>query len=184
MEKKDKQTTVIIRLSHRRMLYDIANNAFVVGLSESGERRQWVHDIVEGQNADRVERVLWMAFCRLRDKLAGCRRIDRVETTPGDRMTHPWDVETRLAGGDKSDHHSREYLIKMTMRGEVRKAKADYWGVLCYEYMTATAIADWLEMTAPEQAPCWKTKGEMAWEALMDSVVNIGGQGRRALPVI
>ena len=178
MEKQDKQMTVIIRLSHRRLLYDIANNAFVVGLSESGERRQWVQDIVEGQNADRVERVLWRAFCQLRDRLAGCGRIDRVETCYRERVMHPQSIE---AGNGPASH---EYLIKVKMRCTVSKTTADYWGILCYEYMTAMAIADWLEMTSSEQATRWEAKGEKAWKNLMDSIARTGGQQRRTLPAI
>ena len=56
----------LIRLSRKRILYDIANNAFVTAETMTDEaNRHWAQDIIEHQNIDRVNRVLWLAYMRV-----------------------------------------------------------------------------------------------------------------------
>lgn len=163
-----KNTTAIIRLSRQRIIYDISNNAFVVGetISDDPHCRHYVQDVVEGQNRDRVDRVVWLAFCRARALFA--RFIDdREECPPPLPNCHP-----------------EEYVIRLLVPGGLPHPLLDYWAILVYEYVTATAIADWLEMTAPTKADPWRRRMEQAEERLIRSIATRRPIARKRMEVV
>ena len=158
MKKKTKTTTAIIRLSKQRMIYDIANNAFVVGetIEDAGPHiRHLVQDVVEGQNIDRVCRVMSLAFCRVKDLL------------------RQWVVDVE-----------EEYVLRIVVPYGLPRCTIDYWAILAYEYVTASAIADWLGITAKDKAPEWQRKADEAAERLFKGVSLCHRHARKRMEVV
>lgn len=140
------------------MIYDIANNAFVVGQTlEDVEPhvRHLVQDVVEGQNIDRVSRVMSLAFCRVKELL------------------HRWMVDD-----------DEEYVIRLVVKGGLQRCTIDYWAILAYEYVTTSAIADWLDVTAKDKAEVWRVKAEKAAELLVKGVAGCHGHARKRMEVV
>ena len=116
MKKKTNTTTAVIRLSKQRMIYDISNNTFVIGetIEDVGPHaKHLVQDVVEGQNIDRVCRVMSLAFCRVKDLL------------------RQWVMD-----------EEEEYAFRLIVPDDLPRCTIDYWAILAYEYVTASAIAD------------------------------------------
>jgi hypothetical protein len=158
MKKKTKTTTAIIRLSKQRMIYDIANNAFVVGetIEDAGPHaKHLVQDVVEGQNIDRVCRVMSLAFCRVKDLL------------------RQWVVDVE-----------EEYVLRIVVPYGLPRCTIDYWAILAYEYVTASAIADWLGITAKDKAPEWQRKADEAAERLFKGVSLCHRHARKRMEVV
>ena len=146
----------LIRLSRERLLYDISNNAYVVGesLPDGDSRlRHLVQDITEGQNRDRIDRVLWLAFCRT------AHLFGRLLASPPSPR-HP---QHPFAGS--------EYVLTLRL-GDTRRATIDYWAILAYEMMTAAALADWLAVAAPDHALVWQQRAEATARQLSQSVAT------------
>lgn len=155
---KKKTTTAVIRLSKQRMIYDIANNAFVVGetIEDAGSHvKHLVQDVVEGQNIDRVYRVMSLAFCRVKDLL------------------RQWVID-----------EEEEYVIRLVVPCGLARCTIDNWAILAYEYVTASAIADWLDITAADMAVAWKRKAEEAGEKLASSVALCHRHARKRMEVV
>ncbi|MBO4850332.1 MAG: hypothetical protein J5529_05435 [Prevotella sp.] len=163
-----KTTTAIIRLSRQRIIYDISNNAFVVGetIADDPHARHHVQDVVEGQNRDRVDRVVWLAFCRARAFFVKF-LDDREGCQPPPEGRHP-----------------EEYVIRLFVPGGLSRPMLDYWAILVYEYVTASAIADWLELTAPEKAEPWRRRMEQAEERLTKSIATKRPVARKRMEVV
>ena len=158
MKKRTKTTTAVIRLSKQRMSYDIANNAFVIGETigkDAPHARHLVQDVVEGQNVDRVCRVMYLAFCRVKDLL-----------------------RQRVVEDDA------EYVIRLIVPNGLATCTLDYWAILAYEYVTASAIADWLEMTAEDKAAVWQRKADEAADRLTRSVATCHRRARKRMEVV
>ncbi|MBR6182747.1 MAG: hypothetical protein IKQ77_16260 [Prevotella sp.] len=172
MKKKTKTTTAIIRLSKQRMIYDIANNAFVVGetIEDAGPHiRHLVQDVVEGQNIDRVCRVMSLAFCRVKDLL------------------RQWVVDVEETGCSLSTHQNageEEYVLRIVVPYGLPPCTIDYWVILAYEYVTASAIADWLGITAKDKAPEWQRKADEAAERLFKGVSLCHRHARKRMEVV
>ena len=151
----------IIRLSRERLLYDISNNAYVVGESmpdDDRHRRHLVQDITQDQNRDRVDRVLWLAFCRT------AHLFGRMLTAP------------------PSPHHAPscgDYVLSLQMAPAVPQSTIDYWAVLAYEMMTAAALADWLDVVAPDKALVWHQRANDTSRLLATSIATAGGARKR-----
>ena len=121
---------------------------------------------MEGQNRDRVDRVVWLAFCRARVLFA--RFIDdHGECSPPLEGCHP-----------------EEYVIRLLVPGGLPQTLLDYWAILVYEYVTASAIADWLEMTAPAKADPWRRRMEQAEERLAKSIATKRPVARKRMEVV
>ena len=155
---KPKTTTAVIRLSKSRMIYDIANNAFVIGetIEDAGPHaKHLVQDVVEGQNVDRVCRVMSQAFCRVKDLL------------------RQWVVD-----------NEEEYVIQLVVPDGLARCTIDYWAILAYEYVTASAIADWLDITAKDKAAAWQGKADEAAERLAKGVALCHRHARKRMEVV
>ena len=140
------------------MIYDIANNAFVVGetIEDAGPHiRHLVQDVVEGQNIDRVCRVMSLAFCRVKDLL------------------RQWVVDVE-----------EEYALRIVVPYGLPRCTIDYWAILAYEYVTASAIADWLGITAKDKAPEWQRKADEAAERLFKGVSLCHRHARKRMEVV
>lgn len=169
---KTKTTTATIRLSRQRILYDIANNAFVVGETmgdADAHGRHLVQDLVEGQNIDRVDRVVALAFCRVRNML----RHFIVEKNGDIPFPTPPVPECVV-----------EYSITLVVPGGLPRPTLDYWAVLIDEYVTASAISDWLETTAPQKAATWRGKMEEAERKLLESIATCRCRKRKRMEVV
>lgn len=175
MKKKTKITTAVIRLSKQRMIYDIANNAFVIGetIEDAGPHaKHLVQDVVEGQNIDRVCRVMSLAFCRVKDLL------------------RQWVVDTAEAGffpspsRDAVHAGEEEYVIQLLVPNGLARCTIDYWAILAYEYVTASAIADWLDITAKDKASAWQKKADEAAERLVSGIALCHRRARKRMEVV
>ena len=152
---------ILIRLKRERMLYDIANNAFITAETMAdGRQRHWTEDITESQNIDRVNRMLWLAYCRVGHLLR--------------RWIRPlWNEPSADALADGHSACRQEYVFCLESHRPVDKATADYCSILIYEMMTATVIADWLQMTAPEKATVWENRREETADRLRRTVAHL-----------
>ena len=172
MKKKTKTTTAIIHLSKQQMIYDIANNAFVIGetIEDAGPHaKHLVQDVVEGQNIDRVCRVMSQAFCRVNDLL------------------RQWVVDTEETGSPLSSHQNageEEYVIRLVVSDGLARCTIDYWAILAYEYVTASAIADWLDITAKDKASAWQKKADEAAERLVKGIALYHRRARKRMEVL
>ena len=165
-----RHTEVTIRLSRGRIIYNLSNNAYVVGDQlVPGHRRHQVQDVVEGQNLDLVERVLWRAYCHVR-KIFEPYLLDCGQPpVEGDAAVLPPHQEP----GD--------YVFHLGIPGTMPKATADYWAILADEYITSTAMCEWLEIVSPEQAPAWRQKAEHACQQLGESLHVIRHRVRKRM---
>ena len=158
MKKKTKTTTAVIRLSKQRMIYDISNNTFVIGetIEDAGPHaKHLVQDAVEEQNIDRVCRVMSLAFCRVKDLL------------------RQWVVD-----------EEEEYAFRLVVPNDLPRCTIDYWAILAYEYVTASAIADWLDITAKDKASTWQRKADEAAERLAKGVALCHRRVRKRMEVV
>ena len=142
------------------MAYDLANNAYIVGdampETSPGASPHAVHlvqDVMQGQNRDRQDRVLDTAFRQLRGLLAPFLDEDGQEETHG-------------AGAPSHG----DYSFLMRIPPSVTKAHIDLWSILAYEFMVASALADWLGICAPSVARGWADRRDTYWQQLAQSV--------------
>ena len=152
-----------IRCSYESLAYDISNYAYIVGdamhddtASHSPHATHLVRDVMEGQNRDRINRVLDNAYHRLRGLLMPflCQEMEHhsAPDNPGQQPV------------------ARGYAWHLKVPQSVTAAHIDRWGTEVYEYMVAAALADWFEVCAPSVAQVWKSRRDTDWRLLAESV--------------
>lgn len=150
-----------IQLSYQRMAYDLSNYAYIVGdampETSPGASPHAVHlvqDVMQGQNRDRLDRVLDTAFRQLRGLL-----VPFLDEEGQAEEPH----------GVSAPSHD-DYSIRMAVPPSVTKAHVDLWSILAYEFMVASALADWLGICAPSVAQVWADRRDTDWQQLAQSV--------------
>ena len=165
-----RHTEVTIRLSRGRIIYNLSNNAYVVGdVLTPGHCQHQVRDVVEGQNLDHVERVLWRAYCHVRKMFEPYLIDEGPSPEEGDATILPQHLEA----GD--------YVLHLDIPGTISKATVDYWAILADEYITSTAMCEWLEIVSPEQAMPWRQKAERACQQLRESLLLVCRRVRKRM---
>lgn len=166
-------TEVTIKLSRGRIIYGLSNNAYVVGdILDPGHCKHQVQDVVEGQNLDMVDRVLWRAYCHVR-KLFEPYLVDEDSECTCDVEANNKSTCDVEAGGD--------YVFRLLAPGAVPKSTVDYWAILADEYITATAMAEWLEIVSPDHAMPWQRKASEACRQLKESLCHIHRHVRKRM---
>lgn len=152
-----------IRCSYDALAYDISNYAYTVGdamqddtTSHSPHATHLVQDVMEGQNRDRINRVLDNAYHRLCGLFMPflCQE-DSLHDASND-------------SGRRPVFHGYTWHLKIPT--SITSAHIDRWGTEVYEYMVAAALADWFEVCAPSMAQVWKSRRDTDWTFLAESV--------------
>lgn len=166
---REKRATVT--LLAEELLHDIANMAYVEGdLMDGGDGHaaHQVRDICEDGNRERVLRVISMAVAKCRERLYPYTREDAEDGT--------------LL--DNTPEEREEYVIILLLPEDFSKTTLDYLNKLLHEYITCTALADWLTIanTAnPQSAAAWAAKAEEA-QAEAARIINLRrGRVRRTV---
>ena len=149
---KVREKRATMTLLAEELLHDIANMAYVEGdLMDSGDGHaaHQVRDICEDGNRERVLRVISMAVAKCRERL------------------YPYTREDAADGAllDNTPEEREEYVISLLLPEDFSKTTLDYLAKLLHEYITCTALADWLTIanTAnPQSAAAWAAKAEEA----------------------
>lgn len=159
----------MIRLVRTELLDDVAQMAYVAADLCEGEMPQHklhqTFDVCEERNAERVCRVMQRALLTaLRVILPAavhghCRHVGEAER----ELPFPPEVCIPLVHLRCGRHRSK--LVESVLR----------------EYLVASALADWLEVTLPEAAPVWSRRAASALTSLSASVRAT--RGRRVPPI-
>ena len=144
------------------MAYDISNYAYVVGdampdikADATPHAVHLVQDVTQGQNRDRILRVLDSAFRQLQGLLMPFLCEEEPEKNP--------------------------YTIYLRVPPSVTQAHLDLWSILAYEYMVTAALADWLGICAPTMAQVWADRRDANKQRLAQSVKIHHRRARRPL---
>ncbi len=169
---REKRATVT--LLAEELLHDIANMAYVEGdLMDSGDGHaaHQVRDICEDGNRERVLRVISMAVAKCRERLYPYTREDAADGT--------------LL--DNTPEEREEYVISLLLPEDFSKTTLDYLNKLLHEYITCTALADWMTIANTENkasAATWAAKAEEAQEQVMKIINLRRGRVRRTISPI
>ena len=159
---KVREKRATLKFSTEELLHDIANMAYVEGdLIDGGNERaaHQVRDICEDGNRERVLRVVDMAVAKCRERLYPYTREDAQDGTELDN-----------APDEKEEH-----VISMLLPEDFSKTTLDYLNKLLHEYITCTALADWMTIANTENkasAATWAAKAEEAQEQVM-KIINL-----------
>lgn len=157
---REKRATVT--LLAEELLHDIANMAYMEGdLMDGGDGHaaHQVRDICEDGNRERVLRVISMAVAKCRERLYPYTREDAADGT--------------LL--DNTPEEREEYVISLLLPEDFSKTTLDYLAKLLHEYITCTALADWLTIANTEKkasAATWAAKAEEAQEQVT-KIINL-----------
>lgn len=143
LQQRTKQATLTLHRSE--LLYDLANYGYIEGdimqVQDEHDRHQ-VQDITQDGNADRITRILNLAFAEIVETLYPYSKqtID-PSTQHDDTLTTPPDYQLQLTLPDDYSHTTLNHLLH-----------------LIHEYMVCRAMADWLSITKPAAAETWLAK--------------------------
>lgn len=171
---KVREKRATLKLSREELLHDIANMAYVEGdLIDSGNEHaaHQVRDICEDGNRERVLRVVDMAVAKCRERLYPYTREDAQDGTEL----------------DNAPDEKEEYVISMLLPEDFSKTTLDYLNKLLHEYITCTALADWMGIANIENkasAAVWAAKSEEAQEQVMKIINLRRGRVRRTVSPI
>lgn len=117
-----------------QLLYDIANNAYLMAHARNDEThgRHLAIDITEGQNRDRIDSTLNLAYRQLCDILAPYL----------DHCRPPVDIA--------------DFVFVLRKDPAIGSDTVGYWSVLAKEFLTAAVLADWLVIACPDLAGHWQ----------------------------
>ncbi len=62
------------------------------------------------------------------------------------------------------------YEFLLWVPPSVTKAHIDRWAILAYEFMMASALADWFAICAPSVAQVWQSRRDTSWRLLSEGV--------------
>lgn len=171
---KVREKRATLKFSTEELLHDIANMAYVEGdLIDGGNEHaaHQVRDICEDGNRERVLRVVDIAVAKCRERLYPYTREDAQDGTELDNTP------------DEKEQH----VISLLLPEDFSKTTLDYLNKLLHEYITCTALADWLTIanTAnPQSAAAWAAKAEEA-QAEAAKIINLRrGRVRRTVSPI
>ena len=160
---------VTLSFKRKELVYDACNYSFVEAdiLPEGDEcRRHQVFDIGQDGNADRVTRVLNMAY-------AEC-----VE------MLYPYSKEEIPDGQEALDDVLQEpevYEIGLVLPGTFSLTTVRMLEALIHEYLVCRVLADWMSITNPESEARWEKKFTLLRDKIRTSLVSRTAKVRRKL---
>ncbi len=170
--RRKQSTEAEIRLSRSRIIYNLSNNAYVVGDGlEPGHGRHLVHDVVEGQNFDHVDRVLWRSYCKLRQLFQPYIHDGHCPPRQEEASAMP-------------SHEFTDYTFHLSIPGVIPRHTIDYWAILADEYILCEAMAEWLSIVSPPQAPPWQQRALQAYGQLAESLHLVRSHARKRMEMV
>lgn len=157
-----------LTIKKEEVLYDIANLAFVIADIHGSADAHAVHqtfDIIEGQNRDRIERVLSMSVAIVREVLSRGSAEGNFNRLPSSLL--PSDIIFKIRA---SCHFNGDLKSVMVILREI-----------IHEYLVCRVLADWLSVTLPSLAGVWREKAALQLERLERLAVSLAQRGWRRL---
>jgi hypothetical protein len=167
-----KEQTLKVRLvfSHKQLIYDIGNYAFVEGdvIGESAEHAtHQVKDIVQAGNIDRVNRILDLAHAECVEALYP--------------YTKEWLDKNSVLELDDNPVEHETYVIELNVPVQFSATTARVLKELIHEYMVCRVLQDWLEITYPQSSAVWAQKTQDARDKMKMSLISLITTIRRPL---
>lgn len=150
-DKKD--SIAILEFKRQELEYDIKNLGYII--HDSAKREQPgdgknVADIMEAGNADRIQRLLDLAYAEAMRILSPL-------------VDHP--VEADAYGNDIQNEPASYYMM-LTLKHTMPGTTENLLRVYIHEFMVAYVMAEWLAVVAPDQAAVWSDKVQSLAESL------------------
>ena len=149
----EKDRVLILELKRKELAYDIQNLGYIIRDSmkrESPEEGRNISDIMEDGNADRIQRILDLAYAE----------VMRVLSPYVDHR-----VEADAYGNDILNEPT-SYYVFVTLKHTMPGTTENLLRVYVHEFMVAFTMADWLAVVAPEQAAVWAGKAQGLEESI------------------
>lgn len=149
------------------LLYDVENYSFVEGdIMQTGDEhaRHQVLDIGEGGNADRVARVLDLAYVECVEMLYPYTKeeVREVQEVLDDVLTYP-----------------EEYVIGLRLPAGFSFSTLRLLKELVHEYLVCRVLADWMSITNPGSRANWEEKADRVKAKIHTSLLSRAGKVRR-----
>ena len=132
----EKDRVLILELKRKELAYDIQNLGYIIRDSmkrESPEEGRNISDIMEDGNADRIQRILDLAYAE----------VMRVLSPYVDHR-----VEADAYGNDILNEPT-SYYVFVTLKHTMPGTTENLLRVYVHEFMVAFTMADWLAVVAP-----------------------------------
>lgn len=167
--------TIKMVFKREELLYDIKNNAYVIGdvmPKDNPHSSHQVQDICEDGNIDRVTRVLDIAHAECTEALYPFSKEDvEQETEMDDTPTYP-SPPAESTGGNT------DYTISLLVPDDYSKTTVNLLVRYIHEYMVYRVLYDWLDITYPAAAGAWRAKADEAKEGMQEAVNFRTGRAR------
>lgn len=168
-ETRRRRRSVRLIFKRTELIYDIENYSFVEGDIMGDDNEHATHqvfDIAQGGNADRVTRVLGLAFSEC------------VE------MLYPYSKETL---GDEQETLDdilvapEQYALTLSLPDTFSATTVRLLKDLIHEFLVCSVLADWMSITKPKAYENWKMKMETMRDKIRTCIVSRCSMVRRKL---
>lgn len=166
--KQQPPITIKFTIKRDSLIYDIENNAYVVGdLMPDTEQptKHKVIDVAQGGNRNILTRALDLAYSECQNIL-----FPYVKTPA-----------TQEDYGDNKLPEESDFMFTLSMPASFSNTTAVYLKKLIHEYMKCRALVEWTGLTFAQMQPSWMLKMEEAKSQIRQILNFRCGKVRRAL---
>lgn len=148
-----KDSIIILEFKRPELVYDIKNLGYIIHDSLTKEQPSIgknIVDIMEDGNADRIQRLLDLAYTE----------VMRILSPLVDRR-----VEVDAYGSDIL-YEPTSYYVFITLKHTMPGTTENLLRVYIHEFLVAYVMAEWLAMVAPDAAALWVNKVQSLTDSL------------------
>lgn len=153
----EQDKVLILEFLRTELMYDIKNLGYIIHDSASKEtpaEGKNIVDIAEDGNADRIQRLLDLAYAE----------VMRILSPYTDHEV------TADAYGNDILNEPTVYFVYITLKHNMPGITENLLRTYIHEFMVAYVMAEWLAMVAPDQSALWAAKVQTLTETIKSAL--------------